>query len=286
VIELREGRTMLRIDVERGARLSSLEVHGRQLLVGPPDAEDRSLYWGCYLMAPWPGRVRNAVFEWSGRRHRLPRRDGENAIHGLVYDRPWTVERATPTTARLRCDLDGAGWPFAGSVVQEFALSEGGLVAAATIEAREAMPAALGWHPWFRATEPGARIRLAGDEVLETRELIPTGHRLAVDGPTDLRTGALVDDRALDHVYPDARPPATVTWPGLELRLDFDPPLATVVVHTRPGAFCVEPQTAWPNAIELAAAGVPGTGLAELDAGAALRAEMRWAWRPDRPREP
>jgi galactose mutarotase-like enzyme len=121
----------------------------------------------------------------------------------------------------------------------------------AEIEDESAMPAAVGWHPWLRRGGSDPRLLIDADAVLETRALIPTGRVLPLEGRVDLRTGPLLGPRRLDHTYVGARSPAIVTWPDLELRLEFLG-IDTIVVFTPPGAFCVEPQTAWPNALGFA----------------------------------
>ena len=63
------------------------------------------------------------------------------------------------------------------------------------------MPAALGWHPWFRREAPGPRLRVDADEVLQTRAMIPTGRRVPVRGMTDLRPGNPIAGRHVDHAY-------------------------------------------------------------------------------------
>jgi len=96
----------------------------------------------------------------------------------------------------------------------------------------------------------------------------------------DLRSGPALGDRRLDHVYVHASGPAVVRWPDLELRIEFDRDLDTVVVHTPASGVCVEPQTMWPNAPLLAAGGVAGTGLRTLAPGEWLRVQHRWTWLP------
>lgn len=287
MIELANGPARLVIDLEHGGRLASLRTGDRELLV--PDVEgDDSIRWGCYLMAPWPGRLRDGLLDWEGQRHQLRQTLGRHAIHGVVHDRPWTVERATATDAELSCELEPAGWPLGGTARQRLHLDAAGLTLEAEIvaDAREglSMPAALGWHPWFRRAEGEVRIRLDAETVLVTRELIPTGERTAVRGMTDLRSGPPLGRRRLDHAYVDARSPVVIRWPGFELEVGFDPPLTTVVVHTPPRGLCVEPQTAWPNAFDSALRSVPGTGLARLEPGERLKATMRLRWhdRPDK----
>lgn len=275
MIALQRGRVALRVDERRGGRLSSFEVGGLELLIGAPDADDRSIRWGCFLMAPWAGRIENGILDWDGVRHRLPLTDGRHALHGLVFDRPWELETATPTEAVLSCRIGPPDWPSTATCRQRFTLGVDHLLAAAELTADGPMPAAIGWHPWFRR-DGDARIRLDASETLETHDLIPTGRRLPVDWLTDLRAGPAIGTRRLDHVYPDPRPPALIHWPTVDLRVDWEGPIRAVVVHTTPTSFCIEPQTAWPNAPALAARGVEGTGLATLDAGATLAMTMRW----------
>jgi aldose 1-epimerase len=279
VISLVAGTATVAIDVERGCRLGSLCISGRELLIGPPNPVDRSFFWGSFLMAPWAGRIADGLLTWDGSTHRLPRRDGRHAIHGVTYDRPWTVERSAAQEVSLTCELGPAGWPLGGLARQRFGLYTDHLVAEAELVAERPMPAALGWHPWLRRPDGDLRLSVEGEEVLETVDLIPTGRRLPVDARADLRGGPPIGDRRLDHVYVDPASPAVVRWPDLELLVEFAPPLRTLVVHSRPGALCVEPQTAWPNAPALARAGVTGTGIASLGAGDRLRSTMTLRWR-------
>src|SRR5829696_9768717 len=88
MLVLEAGDARATVDEEAGGRLASLVVDGHELLVttghlpGP-------LYWGCYPMAPWAGRVRRGRFTFQGREHRLPINMAPHAIHGTTFTRPW-----------------------------------------------------------------------------------------------------------------------------------------------------------------------------------------------------
>src|SRR6266568_4654553 len=85
-------------------------------------------------------------------------------------------------------------------------------------------------------------VRLDAREVLVVdADLVPTGDVRAVAAREDLRSGPTLGDRRLDHVYVRANGPALVRWPDLELRIEFDESLKTVVVHTPVEGICVEP---------------------------------------------
>ncbi len=277
-IILRAGGAAATIDPDRGGRLASLLVGGRELFVGPSDADDRSMTWGCYLMAPWPGRLAAGRLLFEGKTWQLHRNHGRNAIHGLVFDRPWAVVARSAAEVELETRLDPPAWPFGGSVRQRLRLDPRGLSLTAEIQAERPMPAALGWHPWFRRAGADVALRVHADRVLATRAMIPTGEVVAVAGRTDLRTGPTLGSRRLDHAYVGVRSPTTLVWPDLRLTIEHEPPLSVVMVFTPPHAICVEPQTAWPNALGLGDGAALEAGTVVLGAGQSLRATMRIAW--------
>ena len=278
LIRLHAADALVAIDPERGGRLASLEVGGRELLVGPSSDEDRSTQWGCFLMAPWPGRLAGGRMHWAGHDYQLARTSGDHAIHGVVHDRPWTVTHAATDVVELACPLDGGDWPFRGEVRQRIAIEPGFLSLHAEVMAGDAMPAAVGWHPWFSRRDSDPSVRLAADHVLATRDQFPTGDLLPVAGPTDLRDGPALGDRRLDDVYPDARSPVSIEWPDLRLLIEFAAPLSVIVVYTPPEGFCVEPQTAWPNAFGMPPGSEARAGVRSLPPGASLEANVRLSW--------
>ena len=68
-------------------------------------------------------------------------------------------------------------------------------------------------------------------------------------------------------------------WPGV-LSLELTSSASFWVVYDEPEeGICVEPQTAIPDAVNLAAS-IAGTGLATPEPGDPLTAGMRWRWWP------
>jgi aldose 1-epimerase len=284
VIELRAGTAIATVDVDRGGRLASLRVGERELLVGPPDDVDRSIHWGSFLMAPWPGRLADGRLRWRGRTHQLRRTHGRHAIHGLVWAVPWTVDPATAgaATIEMAASLDRDGWPFGGSVRQAYRLEPDHLsIEASIVAADRPMPAALGWHPWFRRDAVGAgdpSLLVAADGTLEQRSMLPTGRVLPLGGRTDLRGSPRLGRRRLDDVFVDARSPAILRGDDMELRVAFGPECRIVVVYTPWNAVCVEPQSALPNALGLEDAGAQRAGRRDLEPGETFSARMELSW--------
>jgi galactose mutarotase-like enzyme len=283
MVELSAGGVVLRIDPAEGGRIVSLVIAGLERILPKARARARqpALYWGCFPMVPWPGRLLHG---------RIPTNDGDvrldlnlppSAIHGLAFDKSWEIVERSNTAVTMECELHGLGWPFGGRALQVLRLGAGSLELELEVGGyKRAGPAGLGWHPWFTRS-PGADVELrvdAAEVLVLDADLVPTGEIRRVTAGEDLRSGPRLGDRRLDHVYVRTKGPALVRWPDLELRLEYDPSLQTVVVHTPPEAVCVEPQTMWPNAPLLAAAGVRETGLRTLEPGDTLRATESWTW--------
>jgi aldose 1-epimerase len=263
VVVLRWDDAILAVDPVMGGRLASLVVGGHELLVTEGDGP---IYWGCYPMVPFAGRVRDGRFRFAGRRHQLPLTMPPNAIHGTVLDRPWHVMTRSDQHVELVTDL-GPDWPFQGEVVQTVALVAGGLEASLELRAAEPMPVVLGWHPWFRRTIDGTAAALdfeARSQYLRGQDGLPTG---ATVPPTP---------RPWDDAFTDLVIPPRLTWPGIaRLELRSDAPF-WVVFDERPDAICVEPQTGPPDAFNLAAAIGVDPPVAAPDRPISIA--MAWRW--------
>jgi aldose 1-epimerase len=278
-VVLRAEDATATIDPDGGGRLLSVEIGGLELLQPPRPMAGVIPTFGSFLLAPWVGELFEGRLRFAEREYQLPVNVGRHATHGLVFDGAWEVETRTDSRLRLRREL-GSPWPFGGVVRQHFALGAGGLLQEAEIQAVvEAMPAAIGWHPWFRATGPAnvlVQVDAAHHAELDA-ELIPTGTLLPVAGEVDLRSDEPFGDRRIDVVYTDARSPARLTVGDREIEIAFDPLISTLVVYSADGTICVEPWTSWPDAVRGSARGFP-TGNVVLQPHETMRSWMRWSW--------
>ena len=262
-IVLTSEGTTLTVDPATGGRIASLVVGGHELLVtdghGP-------LWWGCYPMAPFAGRIRDGRFHFRDRGYELPLSMPPNAIHGTVLDRQWQVTFRSDDRVELESGF-GPDWPFRGRVSQIVALVPGGLEATLTVEATDAMPVVLGWHPWFRREIDGAPAELDFEaRWMYARDAagLPTG---ATIPPTP---------RPWDDAFTDLVIPPRLTWPGI-LRLDIRSTAPFwVVFDERDDAICVEPQTGPPDAFNLAAAVGVDPPIAGPDRPVTVA--MAWRW--------
>jgi aldose 1-epimerase len=256
VLEASDAR--LEVSPQAGGRIASLVVRGSELLVTEGDA---AVMWGAFPMVPFAGRIRHGRFRFDDRDIQVAVNFGPDAIHGTVFERPWQVDERSPAT--LSIDL-GPGWPFAGHVIQRFALSDGQLGVSLTLIADEPMPAALGWHPWFRR-----RLSGAGGDGRSGELSAPVGIHLDaawmyLRDAEDIPTGELVEppDGPWDDCFTGLRSAPRLTWPGV-LGLEVSSSCDHLVVYDEPpDAVCIEPQTAPPDFVSIApSTTIPGVPL-------------------------
>jgi aldose 1-epimerase len=246
---------------------------GRPVLrEGDPTAAD-PLRMAAFPLIPFTGRIDQGRFEFAGLQVRLPPNfpPEPHAIHGQAWQSPWRVEAATTDRAVLSYEHAPDAWPWRYRARQAFVLDGHGLKLdlAVTNLAATAMPAGLGWHPYF----PAAGARLEADVGV----LWPAGageaRPLEAGEGADLRRERAVAGLDLDHVYGAGPRGARLTWPGRQVAVRASPELAYLVVYAPKGAdhFCVEPWSHVPDAVNRPPA---GTGLRVLAPGETLSASV------------
>ncbi len=254
---LRCGELEVALAAGAGGRVAHLRYRGVDWLVDAQQAGTAAIAWGCYPMVPWAGRIRQGQFCFDGAPHALPLNFGGHAIHGVGFTRPWQVERMETATATLSLALPrDRYWPFGGVALQEVSLHPHSLRLRLSVQAGgQAMPAVLGWHPWFRKPERllfSPRSMYPRDrEGIATLPCVSPAH-----GPWD---DCFIAERDITLVREGQR---------LRLRSDHD---HWVVYDAAPHATCVEPQSGPPDGFTLAPHRLePGQRLA-------LTFELAWA---------
>jgi aldose 1-epimerase len=155
LISITHGALRVTIAAQAGGRIAQIQHDGVEHLVGYSEATAAMIAWGCYPMVPWVGRIRHGRFRFRDQEYQLPLNLHPHSIHGLGFAMPWRVDRHESSLAELSLAMpEDRRWPFGGTAHQRIAATHHRLEMTLSVRAgRVPMPAALGWHPWFRKPE-------------------------------------------------------------------------------------------------------------------------------------
>lgn len=259
---LRLARDGVEIELapERGGSIVFLRIGGRDVLrpVAPDAAMDPRgpLETACFPLVPYANRIAGGQFGYAGRTHHLSLNFGDHphSLHGHGWTGCWEVEKAGDDMMLLSYRQDGTGdWPWAYQVEQKITVIDGGVELVLRLENRSAtaMPAGLGFHPYF-ARPDETRLRFDAKGVwLAGPDLIPDRAGPA-DALGDWTTSTPVDgDTLIDNCYHGWNGEAIVTAAdGSHLRLTASG-TPFLQFYRPPGEafFCLEPVTHMPDAI-------------------------------------
>lgn len=221
---------------------------------------------GLFPLVPFSNRIRQARMRWNGQDLAIwPLHGQPHALHGQAQRMVWTVLQHQPQhiTLSLQHPAGDDGWPWAWSAQQTFQLADNGQLeirlSLSNLDTRP-MPAGLGLHPYFTADRVQARAQTDWAHEQELALLPRPNTQTHWQRKHDTWTVYLSDWNGQ----------ATLHWPtGPGLQLQAHGALEHLVLHCNNGRYlCVEPATHVCDAVNLAAAGIPGTGLHTLDPGA------------------
>ena len=298
LLTLATANASLRIAPHIGGSMASFDIAGVPILRPAADAtlaarDVRGV--ACYPLVPYSNRIRDARLHFAGRTFALARNFGEhpNSIHGVGWQREWTVLEASRAHARLALthDANARAWPWPFEATQAFHLapdpSRGErpsaiLTVTLTIAntGHEPFPFGLGFHPFF-ARGADTRLRFHAERVWENDATQLPRSRVALPPAWRFERGRTLDDIALDNVFVGWDRTATIGDASRErsVRIDADRSLGFVVVYAPSGADFVafEPVTHETDAFNRNAAGASGTGMRILAPSAAFSCTMRVA---------
>jgi aldose 1-epimerase len=163
------------------------------------------------VLAPWPNRIEDGVYEHDGERHQLPIDDVgvQCAIHGLVRWRPFQATERTSDTVTLGLVLHPQpGYPCSLRLAVTYRLSDDGLSVHTHAEnlGERTCPFGLGQHPYLlpqTATVDGAKLSVPAATVISMGERSLPNPRAPVSGAYDLRAARVLGDTVLDTGYTD-----------------------------------------------------------------------------------
>ena len=193
-----------------GAALVWLNLAGNQVIekLKTPKPE---LYEGV-VMAPWSSRIKDGSWQGEdGTSYQLevnePARS--NALHGLVFDKTFSIKRQTASTVELEIAIAPvAGYPFSISLTVSYELEDDELIVsfAAKNTGSTRAPFGVAFHPYFSTSWLGEAAMVVSDArtifVLD-ENLIPQGKQDSSSSSKDLSLGKKIAGAGLDDGFTD-----------------------------------------------------------------------------------
>ena len=272
-IELRAGELRLALRPDLGGCIAGLWRGDVAVLrSGEPGALESSRLSGCYPLAPYSNRLGYKRFRWQGHDYTTQTNfdDNPHSVHGMAWQRPWSVAAQSATEAELKLVHSGdADWPFAFELSQRFVLTPAALEVHLVFSntAAQPQPVGLGWHPYFpKRHHSRLHIELTDRwendaSGLPTRKVPQTG----IDGE--------VAHLGFDNCFEGWRGPARIRDEKLSMRLTSSLPYLVVFTPDTKPYYCVEPVSHVSNAIHMS--DPAAHGLRSVAAGASFDGWMK-----------
>lgn len=241
IVEISNANNRLVIDSVLGGRATQWFYKDLQIL-GPKG--DNPLVGGWYLMAPWPGRIRDNQIIYKNNTYPQEVNFENWAIHGTVACSEGKVQNQTSESVEI-VHYTNKNWPVSMEVLQRWTVTSKYLTCYAKISASQGeFPAELGWHPWFKKQLAKGKPAKFGIEAVS--QYVKDNKSITLNETKEIGTPPFDDA----FFVPSGK--GFIEWPEA-LRIDFSTALETFVVFDEPeDVFCIEPQTGPPDAINRA----------------------------------
>lgn len=248
-IRLQRGDFACTLRPGLGGAITSFTWRGIPLLRPTPDAAAVTDS-ACFPLVPFANRIAHGRFSCEGRKVRLPLTagDGPHALHGHGWRAQWDVADQETDRAILDMRHGADAWPWAYEAVQGVDLVEGGLDLTLSLWGRgeTAMPASLGFHPYFpRHTDTKLSFYAEG---MWTTDADALALEWVEDAPEmDWIFAGRLPESLVDHCYGPWDGRVLIETPDGRLTLTSD--ASWLQVYAPPGAdfFCLEPVTRPPD---------------------------------------
>jgi len=277
------------VDPNQGVNVLAGYVQRRgQWLPFMPDTREESdgLAASSFVLVPYSNRIEGGHFTFAGKAYQLA--NGErHASHGDVRGRPWQITEESATA--IACAFDSrnftdVNWPWPFTATLTYALNGKTLSSQLTVtnQSEEAMPAGVGWHPYYNRTltRPGEPVYLHFQAPLVYPDAndnrIPSGPAQPVAPAQDFhKERELVPENFIDGCFYGYDGGGRIAWPesGIQLHYRVSEQCRHLILYNPAKPyFAAEPVTNANNGVNLLAAGDPTSGISILQPGETLAA--------------
>jgi aldose 1-epimerase len=188
-----EGATSMAVISPLGGALLKLSLQGTPIIDSTDVVGLEEMFFGS-ILAPWPNRLADHTYSFSGQTFSTPNVDSDNnSNHGLVFNQEFDLVSHSADSLELRYQLgQDHSYPFDVELSVRYEIfSDSFRVLATAFNRGVSAPFGLGFHPYYSV---GKKFRVHSGfdrQILTNEKMIPVASR-AIDGLE--YTGGALDD--------------------------------------------------------------------------------------------
>ncbi|TVZ55988.1 aldose 1-epimerase [Lutibacter sp. Hel_I_33_5] len=162
IIENTQQKVYSKIHLNEGASLQELTLNGHALITDLSPLTYSDTYASSILF-PFASRIRDGKYEFNGEKFQLDtnQREEKNALHGLVYNKLFTVLKKEEHNDYAAVLLEyvendkSQGFPFTYTIQIEYRCTQTELSVKINVKNTDdrVFPFTIGWHPYFNSSD-------------------------------------------------------------------------------------------------------------------------------------
>jgi len=241
-----------------GASLQQLQLKNIDIIDGiTSDEKGLNTYANRYnssLLFPFPNRISDGKYDFKNGQFQLNCNDVgfNNALHGLVFDKPFEIKKVTAekdfALVELSFTYDGCndGFPFPFNLSVSYLFNQNSMEIGFNVKNKgeSEFPYGLGWHPYFKTEN-------IFDSVLdfEGANQFTMNAKMIPENTEDIRIKLplAIENNELDDCYTLNRTTCNISTPKFEMKMNYssDENFQFLQVYTPPNrkSIAIEPMT-------------------------------------------
>jgi len=250
LIDSKNG-TKARINLSYGASIDELFVNNVKVITNLKPLDHKKTY-PCSILFPFANRIKDGKYDYEGQNYSLycNEKEANNALHGLVYDKTFTVEEQKQFDDQAEIKLfyeelnPPIGYPFKFRIELLYKLTKDALYLKTNVINidEKKFPFTLGWHPYFNSID----LEASEIEFGSTKKIISDKNNISIGvKPFNSKMPLSLNKKLFDDAFILEHPGVKFYTPEYDLVLNSSEKENFLQLYTpvNTNAIAIEPMT-------------------------------------------
>jgi len=158
-----------------------------------------------YPLIPYSNRIADGSFTWNGQAFALAKNFGDHphSIHGFGWQRAWKLKEIDIDSVVMQfIHFADDDWPWDCKATQSIKITDKSVLLTLTLTnlANTAMPAGLGWHPYFMRSQ-NMQVQFSAQNLWSMNEQSLPDQMITIPDFADFSHLKAIGNPNLDHCY-------------------------------------------------------------------------------------